>query len=174
MIDILIDLLTPCLIDRTTNQSMDTLYKYVKKEGIISLNNEEFWYDWNTYDLKNKERYVLTLKDDTQIQGLVALENIKKNQAVHINLMESAPHNRGENKEYLGVGGHLFAIAIEQSVKYGYEGFIYFEAKNTSLIKHYEESFGAIFLGIGHPYRMIIDEEAAKSLLARYTLIRSE
>lgn len=51
----------------------------------------------------------------------------------------------------------------------GYGGFVFLDAKNADLVRHYEEALGAQFLGIAHPYRMIIDEEAAARLLRIYT-----
>ncbi len=66
----------------------------------------------------------------------------------------------------------MFAIATQKSFEAGYGGFIYFEAKNLDLVKHYHEKFGAILIGRPHEYSMIIDERAAKQLLeVIYTLI---
>ncbi len=76
----------------------------------------------------------------------------------------------GNNKSYEGVGGHLFAIAAQTFVDKGYGGFIYFEAKNIELVQHYQEAFGGKLIGGVHQYRMIIDEDAAKELLSKYTL----
>lgn len=172
MIDILIDSFTPCLLNRESNQFIDTNYSRLSKEDLFTVKEKSFQYDWNLEFMKNKEIYQLTLINDTIIQGLISLEKKPENTAIHINFIESASHNQGDHKKYIGVGGHLFAIAIEQSLKCGYEGFIYFEAKNTVLIKHYEEKFGARFIGVGHPYRMILDEVASKHLLKQYTMLR--
>ena len=76
----------------------------------------------------------------------------------------------GTGKQYEGVGGHLFAIAVQKSIDAGYGGFIYFEAKNMELVKHYEEKFGAALVGMPHQYSMVIDEEAAARLVKAYTL----
>lgn len=165
---------TPCLLEKATNEFVDTTYSLLDKGKIPLLIKSGYLPEWNTWFIKRKEIYQLTLKDEEKIQGLVALEKKPVDMAIHINLMESAPYNQGEMKKYIGVGGHLFAIAIEQSIRYGYDGFIYFEAKNLNLIRHYEESFGAQFIGIGHPYRMILDEGKAKALLEKYTLIRRD
>lgn len=44
------------------------------------------------------------------------------------------------------------------------------DAKNTELVNHYRDSLGAVLLGMPHPYRMFIDEDAAERLLRIYTL----
>ncbi len=89
--------------------------------------------------------------------------------AVYVMLAESAPHNLGTHKKYNGVGGHLFAAAVKISVDKGYGGFIFIDAKNEELVKHYTQTLGAVLLGRPHPYRMFIDEENARKPLEIYT-----
>ena len=64
------------------------------------------------------------------------------------------------------------ASVSERSLENGFGGFIYFEAKNMELVKHYQDAFGAFWCGMPHEYSMLIDEDAAKNLLDEYTLIR--
>ena len=89
--------------------------------------------------------------------------------AVYVNIAESAPHNIGRDKRYNGVGGHLFAIAARISYEKGYGGFIFMDAKNVELVKHYSKALGAVLIGRPHPYRMFVDEENAVKLLNKYT-----
>ncbi len=122
--------------------------------------------------MHNAEIYKLCVKGEDEIQGLVAITVEQRNLAVHLQLAESALHNKGKNKKYDGVGGHLFAIAVQISLENGFGGFIYFEAKNMELVHHYQDAFGAFWCGMPHEYSMLIDEDAAKKLLDEYTLIR--
>lgn len=82
-----------------------------------------------------------------------------------------APHNNkcefGEQK-YVGVGGHLFAIAADKSVEWGYEGAIHGFATNGKLLMHYIDVFHAEYLGMLHQYQFFIGEEQAKNLLEVY------
>lgn len=112
------------------------------------------------------------IKGSNEIQGLVAVTRFDRDRALYVNLAESAPHNIGENKKYNGVGGHLFAIAVQKSIDYGYDGFIFMDAKNQELVEHYKNTLGATLLGIPHPYRMVIDEDAATKLLDIYNFER--
>jgi len=113
--------------------------------------------------------YKLQLKDDDIIQGLLAAEVVRR--AVHIRLAESAPHNIGKNKKYSGVGGHLFAIAIKLSNAMGFNGYVFFDAKNMKLVDHYTENFNANRIPARvHIYRMEINEINAQELLEKYTL----
>jgi len=68
-----------------------------------------------------------------------------------------------------GVGGHLFAIAIKLSNAMGFNGYIFFETKNTNLAEHYSEKFGANLIPTRiHEYRMEINEVNAQKLLESY------
>ena len=64
----------------------------------------------------------------------------------------------------------VFAIAAQVSIDHGFGGFVFMDAKNTELVRHYHEKMGAQLLGMPHPYRMFIDEEAAHRLFAIYNL----
>lgn len=120
---------------------------------------------------KNVEVYALALKDDNTIQGLVGVRNDKDAHAAYLHWACTAPHNNKHefgNQKYVGVGGHLFAIAAEQSIEWGYEGAIHGFAANEELLRHYIDVFHAEYLGMLHQYQFFIDEEQAKNLLEVY------
>ena len=68
----------------------------------------------------------------------------------------------------MGVGGHLFAIAANKSLEYNYGGAITGNAANKELLEHYCKVFNADFLGVLHPYQMMITEENAKKIVEVY------
>lgn len=165
-----IDKFTPCLIEKATGNIVNTKYSIATDDELKLLKNKGWNFDWTADDLKDAIVYKLILENDDSIQGLVALKDMPNDYAVYLKLAESAPQNIGNNRNYEGVGGHLFAIAAQTSVDNGYGGFIYFEAKNIELVQHYQETFRGKLIGGVHQYRMIIDEDAAKELLSKYTL----
>lgn len=169
-VDIEIDNFTPCLVERESGKIVDTTFSLATTEDIESLKAGGWLFDWKHSDLSGSDIYKLTVEDTSAIQGLVAIENQQKSFAFHLSLAESVPHNKGANKVYDGVGGHLFAVAVGKSYEAGYGGFIYFEAKNLELVKHYQEKFGALLVARPHKYSMIIDEVSAEKLLNAYTL----
>lgn len=168
VLDIAIDKFTPCLENVKTGEFIETTYSLANKSELRQLKGWNF--DWLSNDLKNTDIYKLQIKGDSEIQGLIALTKFERDKAVYVNIAESAPHNLGKDKKYNGVGGHLFAIAAQRSKDLGYGGFVFMDAKNLELVKHYRDTLGAQLLGIPHPYRMFIDEDAAESLLKIYTL----
>ena len=169
-VNVEIDKLTPCLIDTKTGDIIDTEYTIARKSELKKLKQDGWLFDWMDESLESDDIYKLTIKGSDEIQGLIALQYEERSKAVYAHIVESAPANRGENKVYEGVGGHLFAIAAQRSIEKGYGGFVFLDAKNPELVKHYQERLGAVFLGMPHPYRMVIDERVAKHLLERYTL----
>ena len=163
--DIIIDKLTPCLEDLRTGEIVKTSYSLADKDEIKNLKGWAF--NWADSSLKNSEIYKLTLQNDNEIQGLVALTKYEKDRAVYVNIAERAGWKQGI-KKYGGVGGHLFAIAAKRSKELGYGGFVFMDAKNMKLVENYKEKLKAKHVGVGHPYRMVIEEEAAEYLLKIY------
>jgi len=168
-IDILIDKLTPCLVEIATGKVFQTTFALAKDEDLVGLQSQGWNFNWMADDLKGTNIYKLTLKDDEKIQGLIATQVIKG--AVYIPIIENAPHNIGKDKEYDGVGGHLMAIAIMLSIKNKFGGFVCFNAKNMDLVEHYIKKLHARRIKSPiHEYRMVIIEEDAQKLIKKYTL----
>ena len=165
--NITIDKFTPCLENAKTGKLVPTIISKVTTDELKTLNGWNF--NWLEDTLSDSDIYKLHTTKDDNIQGLIAITDFPKDMAVYVKLAESAPHNLGINKKYNGVGGHLFAAAAKVSVDKGYGGFIFMDAKNEELVKHYNKTLDAVLLGRPHPYRMFIDEENAKKLLKTYT-----
>lgn len=167
-INIEIDTLTPCLLNTKTGKVVQTTVEQIhpKKSDF-----KEWEFDWSKPEKEGYSVYALKADGDARIQGMVALMDNPKNMAFAIDIVEAAPHNSPHNKnfsgnkEYEGVGGHLFAEACRQSNEKGYDGFVTFVAK-TKLIDHYKQTLGAI--QIGNTQNMYINETEAKKLIDHY------
>lgn len=165
-----IDQFTPCLVEKSTGKIVQTLFQKANKNELKGLTRAGWNFNWSDNDLSDCNIFKLVIPGDDRIQGLIAIKDYKRDRAIYVKLAESAPHNRGKNKQYQGAGGHLFAIAAYESMKQGYGGFMFMDAKNTALVEHYQKTLNAKFLGRPHPYRMFVDEESAQALLKIYTL----
>ena len=161
-------------IDKLTNSIQNVITGDSFATEVIMINSiSEFknvmkkngWqFDWK-YEFKQPQRdvYKLTITNNQNvIQGLISLEI--RFDHVYMHLIESAPFNKGKSKVYAGVPGNLVAFACKLSFQRGHEGNVSFVAK-TQLIKHYEESLGAIHAG---GRIMIIDKIAALKLTNKY------
>ncbi|MBR1599253.1 MAG: hypothetical protein IJ661_10155 [Lachnospiraceae bacterium] len=168
-INIEIDELTDCLIDRETHEKYDTECKLISTSITSSFAKElkkNGWsFDWSIPQKDGYEVYSLNIVEDDEIQGLIALKHITKDLYTHVALVESNPMNRDHEKgKYIGTGGNLFAFACKLSFDVGNEGFVQFTAK-TSLINHYKTTLGAKQID---GQRMYIDTDAALELVNRY------
>ena len=179
ILNINIDEFVPCLKDTKTEAILETEVKAITSPKVLSQCRESNgWYiDWAEVP-RDVEIHGLYLKDDEVLQGLNGLKNDKAAKAVYLHWAVAAPHNNPlltNEKQYTGVGGHLFAICAERSMELGYGGFMYGKAANSDLLKHYIKTFGAKASPVhGHPYGLIIDEKAAGNLLEEYTFERRQ
>ncbi len=161
-IDIEIDEFTPCLRDMKTGRLVDTQYgkTNISSKKAKALKSKGWLFDWSRY---NDHRLIqLNLKGSKEIQGLVTFQD--REGFTFVDLVESAPNNRGTNKRYAGVGGHLFAIAAEESFKSGNDGYVSFTPK-TNLVEYYAKSLGAQMMPNGN---MFLDTEASLKLIEVY------
>lgn len=88
---------------------------------------------------------------------------LKKGSWYEIKITKERKKDKNED-----VGGHLFAIAADKSIEWGYEGTIHGFAANGELLKHYIDVFHAEYLGMLHQYQFFIDEKQARELLEVY------
>ena len=92
-------------------------------------------------------------------------------QAVYIAWMCASPQNNKmlcDNPKYTGVGGHLFAIAADKSMEYGFGGVIVGNAANIDLVRHYCKVFKAEHIVMLHPYQIAIYENEAADMRKVY------
>jgi hypothetical protein len=124
-------------------------------------------FNWGSYfQYPNVELYKMVIAGTDDIQGVIAMECMEGYIEVH--LVESAPHNRGADKEFDYVGPHLFAFACRRSVEIGFEGFVAMTAK-TKLIEYYQKEFGAEIIDYTAG-RMFIPSVAADKLIRVYLI----
>ena len=167
-IDIQIDSLTNCLVCRETGEQLDTEFrlvlKTISKKDAAALQRKGWKFDWSIPHQHDYEVYELLLKDDTQVQGMIALKHIRDQFYTHVDIVEAAPENIGHLGKYKGVEAHLFAIACKLSWDVGNEGYIQFTAK-TNLVEHYRETLGARNID---SQKMYIDSYGALKLIQTY------
>lgn len=168
LIEIDIDLLTQCLIRTKDNKTVKT---EVKEINTQHYNFKDWEFNWVEESKKRNKILGLFAENDKRLQGIVEYYENKERQLLEVVLVEIAPFNNRHNpknflksKEYLGVGGHLFAEIARISFEKGYDGYVSFLAK-TNLIEHYKKILGAKQLSY---IEMYIDDEAAMKLVKKY------
>ena len=172
-LDVWIDELVPCLKDTTTGEVKNTVvFRIESRTYLRKFNQRTGWaINWSKVP-KDVEVYALALQDTNEIQGLVGIKDDVNANAAYIHWAVTAPQNNKHDfgcQKYSGVGGHLFAIAVEKSLQWGHGGVVHGFARNMELVDHYVQKFGAFHLGRQHIYQIVIFEQEAKKLLEEYT-----
>ena len=163
-----IDELTPCLRRLSDNKIVNTT---VVDVSPTKAEFKDWEFDWTLPQKNGYTVRAVKADGDDRIQGMVAIKPDPQNYAINLDIVEAAPFNNPHNKkftqkEYAGVGGHLFAEAVKESMLQGYDGYVYFKAK-TNLIQHYENELGAVLINPQERI-MAIDERSAKVLYDKY------
>ena len=162
VIDIEIDSITDCLIDKATGEIVPTVFN-IRKKPIIKRGRNEWSFDWRLINHPKDQVIELFVEGSSEVQGRLAFT--MGDGFIDVSLAESAKHNRGKNRKYEGVGSHLFAIACKLSFEAGCEGYVAFRAK-TNLIDHYQKTLHA--QRVQDSSLLIIGPKAAKILVEKY------
>ena len=172
MVTVWMDEITSCLKDVVTGDLVETEVLQVQRTSFLrKFNQKNNWYV-NWADLsKDNEIYALVIAGTVDIQGLVAIQPREDYHAAYISWMVAAPHNNKaivDQQKYYGVGGHMFAIAIQKSVQYGYGGAVMGFAADKELLEHYVKWFDADPIGVLHPNHFVIEGLAARKVVSDY------
>lgn len=137
-------------IDRVTNnienaatfESAATDIIALSQEGLKRILKRNGWrFNWKSeFTTPNRLLYKLVVKGGEIIEGLISLE--LTGTYIEMHLIETAPHNFGKSKKWIGVPGNLVAFACKMSFECGFDGFVGFRPK-TRLIQHYIDTLGA-------------------------------
>lgn len=169
-----IDEVTHCLINNETGKEVKTeVYRITRAIDLKGYNTKDWYVNWAKM-LKTSEVFAL-MTEDSEIQGLAAVQDDSEAGIAIFNWAVVAPWNNpmklnGKPKKYLGVGAHLFAIAVDRSFSYGYDGVILGYPSSKKLLDHYVKNLGAEpFRPFdNHQYAIVLMEEAAKKLREVY------
>ena len=164
-LDFQIDKLTNSIENIVTGDSFETEVSIVTKQDLNKISHKTGWlFDWKKEFMQpDRDIYKLSITSSPGIiQGIVSL-TVKEDHVI-MNLIESAPFNKGKNKVYLGVPGNLVAYACKLSFQRGCQGYLSFIAK-TQLIEHYIRTLNAVHVG---GQRMVINTTAALILINKY------
>lgn len=171
-LNIVIDDAVPCLKKMSTGEIVETYCFKMERKNLSKFTEKAGW-NINWAEIPDSVEVFALATADNEIQGLIGIKNDQTSKAAYLHWACTAPHNDvrkvGHQKKYEGVGGHLFAIAAEKSMEWGYEGAMHGFAANKKLLNHYIEKLGAVHLGMLHEYQIFINEKKARELKEVYT-----
>jgi hypothetical protein len=119
--------------------------------------------------------YLLVLEDSPEvIQGALIFQLLDGGVLPYMAYVETAPHNKGNQREYDEIAGCLIAHAFTLTFIYGrdpYQGQLFFDVLEENpedqerLVQLYREKYGALRLG---ETRLLIIDDFGEVLVARY------
>lgn len=177
-LSIVIDKITPCLEDVNGNQLKTVSYKIEDINILKGFTKLTGWYaNWAKLYKEEYDIFALALADSPSVfQGLVALKNYEEAGVTLIQWAVANPINNpliSSSKKYYGVGGHLFAIALLESLKAGYGGVVVGHPSNKRLYEHYIQKLGAkpfneSALAYNYEYTVVLEGMEAREVYDKY------
>ena len=96
-IDIVIDALTECLVERSTGQNVKTEYR-PRSEAIRPKDYRQWKFNWRQTEENGYTVYELFVANDATVQGRISLRI--DGGVADVEIVETAPHNYGHKGRY--------------------------------------------------------------------------
>ena len=120
------------------------------------------------FGLPNSKSFKIVLKSEPDVvQGLLIFQMLGKEEP-YMAYLESAPHNKGKDKQFDFVTGCLISRACQLSFLEGkghYEGYLSFQCMDEKVIKVYAGKYGATRVDMTI---MFINPIIGKQLIDKY------
>lgn len=125
-----------------TGQKCNAEYRLVTRtitqEEAAELKMQHWKFDWSIPHQEGCEIYALRLKNDDEVQGMVALKHARDQFYTNLFYAEVAPSNTRSDRKYQGVVRCLFAVACKLSWDVGNEGYVLFRTTSSLWDEHVE------------------------------------
>lgn len=162
------------VLEYATNAKIPAVVKDATEQDLMATKN---WQTaWTTpYAKQLPNKVALHRMDNDELLGLMSYELDEDGLAVEILYLENARHSNanllyleGGSKKYFGIAKALFAYAIQISLDEGFDGILIFKAKTSELLDYYMNNFGARQVASYDPFRLVIWEDAAATILSDF------
>lgn len=150
------------LVEVKTGQKLPVVIEKMTEQDYEFITEQRFWFDWKAE--KQYHVYKLTLKDNSDILGIVSIEYFDIEERIEVRLLAVAQEHKGAEKLIDGITGNLLAYVCSLSLnKYGLLAAISLLPK-TMLKQHYKSKYGFIQLGI----RLMLSDNDLFKLILKY------
>ena len=122
-----IDKITKSVEETATGKSLPTDVLLATEHNLKDVLKKNGWFfAWKKELKRNSNVYRLIIRKQPDIiQGLISYEIMQG--YLFMPLVETAPHNFGSQKQYIGVLPNLVAFVCKQSFDMGFEGVVSFK-----------------------------------------------
>lgn len=117
----------------------------LKPEELGSIQRKRFFFDWKLE--KEFEIYKICLVSNSEILGLMSVEDIPEEWRIHIRLLSVSTENKGKSKTYDRIVGNLLTFISKVALK-KYEELACVSLKpKRQIAQHYIDRYGMNITG---------------------------
>lgn len=129
-----------------TGRMHKVIIESVEKSDFEQLTKAKYFFDWKLE--RSHEVYKLHIEGESEILGLVSLEQIPNEWRIHIRLLTVSVENKGRDKKYERIIGNLLAFVSKLAVKDYAEMSCVSLVPKSKIAKHYIEKYGMRITGM--------------------------
>lgn len=134
------------IVENASNRVHRVIVTRVAKREVKLLTKEKYWFSWRAV-AKIHSLYKLTIEDQDEILGVMALAYESGDNRIEVKLLASSRENVGINKKFEGIATCLLAFACGEALKnYGYLACVSLVPK-TLLKAHYMQKYSMLDAG---------------------------
>ena len=105
-----------------------------------SLTKRRYFFDWK--EEKDQVVYKLSIKNSSDILGLISIERIPEEWRIHIRLLTVSRENKGRDKLFENIAGNLITFVAKIAVReYGELACVSLKPKEA-IARHYMDKYG--------------------------------
>jgi len=117
----------------------------VDPTDLKSITKEKYFFNWKLEKDYNIQK--LTIKDQSEILGLVSFEFIPEEWIIHIRLITDSVENKGKGKVYDGIVGNILTHVSKLAIKeYAELACVSLKPKGA-IAQHYIDKYGMNITG---------------------------
>jgi hypothetical protein len=157
-----------------TQELVRAIIRKGKVEEMPSI-QQNWRFNFNRhFNLPNATAYIIVTEETPKVVEGCLIFQMKEKKIPYMAYVEVAPHNQGDKKKYIYVGGCLIAFAYKQSLINGqgdYRGMLFFDVKESNeeeqikLMGMYSQKYNA---KVVNGTTMVIMDEGGDALIEEY------
>jgi len=117
----------------------------IESTDFKSITKKKYFFDWKLE--KENEILKLTIKDQSEILGLVSFEFIPEEWRIHIRLISTSVKNKGRSKVYDGIVGNLLTYVSKIAIREFAELACVSLKPKGAIAQHYIDEYGMNITG---------------------------
>ena len=153
------------IIEVCSGVHKEAIIKAVEPSDFALLSKKRYSFNWQSLK-KIATLYKLTIQDEKDILGVMALIDYSNEKRIEIKLLASSLENRGRNKKYDRIAGCMIAFACDlSSKKYFIDACVSLVPK-TALFDHYKQKYYMVWNG----RQLFLENDTLVKLVKEYLL----